>query len=236
MQESKIEMNIHPMFATPVAMCQIGRDLTGEETEFLKNVEMHCVEHEGKPFYTDWGPSDTDLFSRPEMESIAKFCKSALLAYYDSVFPNARPRTSLAITQSWVNRKGLDCVHTPHFHSNSFISAVFSVWGRDPIILIPDRKAGFFDYLELSWEKSDFIATRHAVEIPRGGFLIFPSSLMHSVESIRDPEGRCTISMNTFPVGNLGSTYCLNSLKIDGAGIGSDDGYKQEGGQHEHRG
>jgi len=222
----KIEtgLDVDPMFPMPVGRAHIGREITEEEISFLRGADRHSTKTpEGRVWHNNWGPPDANLVAHPEMKDIFDFCGTAILSYFKFVWPSAMPRASLSFTQTWFNIRKRGGQHEAHDHSNSFISAVFNVWGEDPIIFEPPKTSGLFGSIRFGYETSGFAPDFVPIVIPAGGILIFPSHLVHSVPRIEDPAGRCTISMNTFPVGSMGDGDNLNSLMIGGVGIGENE-------------
>lgn len=55
-------------------------------------------------------------------------------------------------------------------------------------------------------------------EVGTGNLMIFPSSLAHMVETVKE-EDRISLSFNTFPVGYVGEEEALTALHLEEMGV-----------------
>lgn len=109
----------------------------------------------------------------------------------------------LKINLMWANKSEYLQWHHPHIHANSILSGIVYIQG--------DTGSTWFS------RPSDYdIRSRYDVRLPNpeiihkqkpenGTLLIFPSTLMHSVDENTSPQDRITMSFNTFFKGTIGS-------------------------------
>ena len=123
----------------------------------------------------------------------------------------------LDLTQCWSNRtlKG-QSLH-PHTHPNSFISGIYylnscstptqfafeSIWynkWKDIPISLVGQQSKLMTYVD--------------VDSNAGDLVIFPSSILHRVDTHNTDEERYTISFNCFPSGQIGVESDITKLKF----------------------
>ena len=126
----------------------------------------------------------------------------------------------LSITQMWGSIGGYKSWHQTHSHQYSVVSGVFYVtnsnaktWFSEPSI----------------WERLQTNSTHHSMPVSRknstdpiskiaserGKLIIFPSSLIHSVDQHMDLDNpRYTMSFNTFPSGKVGNFSSAAGINI----------------------
>ena len=107
----------------------------------------------------------------------------------------------LEITSSWGNVSGKDQWHWVHTHPNSLVSG---------ILYLTDSNASTWFSVANFWSSSNTIKLRqdhqviHKHPTIKGDLLIFPSTLVHSVDQHKKVEKRYTLSFNAFPCGLIG--------------------------------
>jgi uncharacterized protein (TIGR02466 family) len=124
------------------------------------------------------------------------------------------------ITQSWGNKEEFNQWHHSHIHPNSIVSGIFyltnsnantwfsmkNIWTNYNMNLYEIFKLNVFD-------KSQII---HKQKTISGDLIIFPSSLVHSVDEHQIQNNpRYTMSFNSFPCGKIGNHELLTGLEID---------------------
>lgn len=199
-------MNLHPLFPTPVAFADFPRDFTTEELDFIMNQDQ-------RPNMGNTTSSNNFVLDRPELADIREFCQASIDDYLAQVYASTN-NVGLRITQSWFNYTGNNQFHHRHDHPNSVVSGVFYIQSNkltDKIFFYKKLSnlrlptENFNPYNSESWW---FEA------VPRQ-LILFPSTLEHSVETLKDYVGtRVSMSFNTFFTGDVGSLKELTFLSL----------------------
>ena len=121
----------------------------------------------------------------------------------------------LSITQMWGSIGGYKSWHQTHTHNYSILRGVF---------YLTNSNARTWFSVPSIWERLNHSmpVTRHNTTDPiskipseKGKLIIFPSSLVHSVDEHMDPDNdRYTMSFNTFPSGEVGDFSAAAGLNI----------------------
>lgn len=107
----------------------------------------------------------------------------------------------LEITSSWGNVSDKNQWHWTHSHPNSLVSA---------ILYLTDSNACTWFSVDNFWSSDSVIKLKqdhqviHKQPTVSGDLLIFPSSLVHSVDQHQGNQKRYTLSFNAFPCGEIG--------------------------------
>lgn len=199
-------MMVHNLFPTPVVFFNLGRDVTGKEFNFVKNLERR--ENQGNETSVN-----ADVFSADEMQDIAAFVNEKLKFYFQDIHSPAYD-VDVYVTQSWANYTKKGQFHHKHRHPNSFISGVFYISAnrekdrikffthKDPQIEIPTKK--YNQYNSESWWLS----------VSSGELVLFPSTLWHMVDTVDSDDERISIAFNTFLKGMVGDEIAMTGLKL----------------------
>ena len=103
----------------------------------------------------------------------------------------------IEITSSWGNVADVNQWHWSHSHPNSFISA---------ILYLTDSNAHTWFSMDNFWTGNDTNIVIHKQPTIAGELLIFPSTLVHSVDqhTVKNVK-RYSLSFNAFPCGLIGN-------------------------------
>jgi len=199
-------LDIRPMFAIPLAVTSIGREITKEEFDFI---ECQSIRNNvGNRISTD-----AQILKNDPLKNIREFIMVNVYDYFKQVYDpidNFIPY----ITLSWANYAKKGEFHPPHNHSNSLVSGVFYIRAtendtfgilrdvRDPAILISPA------------EPPPIWSSRSVqFRVTSGDLLLFPSHLYHYVPTIEHDNGvRISIAFNIFVKGIVGNKNLLNEL------------------------
>ena len=199
-------MNVINLFPTPVGYFQYDKEFTKEQMEFLQNAEQ-------KPNEGNTTSTNRAILEEPLFAEFRQFVQQSLDTYFKHT---VRPmnEVGLRITQSWLNYSKKGQWHHKHAHPNSFISGCFYVNAdktKDKIYFYKD------EYKQISIPSDDFTEHNSSswwVPVGTNELIFFPSWLSHSVEPVQTEEPRISISLNTFPVGNVGKDDSLTGLYL----------------------
>lgn len=199
-------MNILPLFSVPLAMVDLGRNLTKKEMKIILDQEQR--ENTGNKT-----SKNNYILELGELANLKNFFQQSINEYFNTVYV-PKEKIQLRITQSWTNYTEPKQFHHRHSHPNSIISGVFYVQ-TDPT---SDK---IFFYKNIGWEQikidtenfNMYNSKSWWIEAITGRLLIFPSSLEHMVEVLPENSStRISLSFNTFVSGILGSNDSLTEL------------------------
>ena len=202
-------MQIHNLFPTPVSTTLLDYTIDPSELDFIKSQDFQKNKQNHQT-------TDSYLLARQELSSLRNEINKHVQHYFKEVYaPN--DDVSLHITQSWCNKTYPGEMHHKHAHTNSIISGVYYVSASsDTDTIWFDR--GTFDSLQIEpVEHNIHNASLWYFPVHTGMLVLFPSSLLHYVDVVKDNqqrESRISLSFNTFVKGSIGSEFHLSELKL----------------------
>ena len=199
-------MNLHPLFPTPVAFFDFPRDFSQDELDFM-------LKQEQRPNMGNTTSSNNFILDRPELAEVRQFLQASVDEYLDQVFATTN-KVGLRITQSWLNYTGNNQFHHKHDHPNSVVSGVFYIQSNKATDKIHFYKK--LGNLRLpSQNYNPYNSESWWFEAVPKQLILFPSTLEHSVETLKDYVGsRVSMSFNTFFQGEVGSLQDLTFLSL----------------------
>lgn len=200
---------ILPLFSSPVYISDAY--ITREFSKILEVCEsLEYISNKGNNFAS----TNTDILNHPDFLEIKKIVEHELNEYVKNIMH--WDAYEIYITQSWLNVNPPGTNHHQHYHYNSIVSGVFYLQtvDNDTITFYKDDKP------LLSIEPSEFnIWNANSFDVPvkSGMMVIFPSRLMHGVETNQSSniyDNRISIAVNTFVRGQFGSKQNLTYLDL----------------------
>lgn len=202
--------NFINLFPTPILSLKLKRDFVEEEIKFFNKLLDDVCENVGNKTSTD-----NHILDNPELQHLKIALTSMANSYLDTV-DNPATDLKLYITQSWINATGKGGWHHQHSHPNSYVSGVLYTNANkatDKITFYNPKTSPFAItpkaynlYNSKSW----------SIPVQTGDLLLFPSTLVHMVETVETNSVRTSISFNTFFKGSLGSDTELTLLNLKG--------------------
>ena len=221
----KNEMNIIPLFATPVMQVQLDFDLE-KLTEFA--FEMQNKDKKGAQLTNrgGWQSNEIQEEKHEEFIRLKKEITQHLQTYQLEVFQGMKFKKNITpnLTNMWVNINEKHHYNEWHTHGFSALSGTFyikhdnSVENGDILFKHPIHH---FPYIMTNhWppslvEKSNEITAEKINFTPKSNMLlIFPSWIEHKVESNLKDDSRISLSFNAYPMSSLAAEALLSpSLK-----------------------
>ena len=197
-------MKIENLFPTPVAMFSLGRELTEEEASFVANQTTH----------DNVGNTTSDnrtVLKAHAMTSIREFVEESLIEYFKTIH-NPKHEVSPYITQSWLNYTAPGQFHHKHAHPNSIISGVFYVNADDAVDRIYFYKEQYERIKLPPNEWNTWNSESWWFPVGTGQLILFPSSLVHMVETKSGDNVRVSLAFNTFLKGYIGQDDTLTGV------------------------
>ncbi len=193
------------LFPTPVFKFTIDRSFTDEELVFISELCKECNN-------SNMASKDRYVLNRAELSSIKNFIVKSLDQYFREVYVPKKD-VYLRITQSWFNYTSPGQSHHQHSHSNSFVSGVLYTKAsrdRDRINFYNTKQ----EQIEIASEEWNIYNMKSCwFDVHEGDLLLFPSSLPHSVDALKEGE-RISLAFNTFPVGLIGNETNSTGLHL----------------------
>lgn len=197
-------MDIRPLFPIPLGIVDLDRNLTKAEMDF-------CKKQDTRSNLGNLTSLDNYILDNKQLQKLKKSFEEKVFDFFRNIYqPN--DKVGIRITQSWINYSSTGQYHHKHAHPNSFISGVFYVDTNenDKIFFFNEK----YSYLKIDpQEYHEYNSESWWMEAKKGRLYLFPSSLVHCVEEIKDPNHtRVSLSFNTFLTGNIGGNSYLTEL------------------------
>lgn len=192
------------LFPTPVAFFDLGFELTEEEKSFLLNLERRS---------NDGNQSSVDsyLFNKVQLARIKSRVEECITEYAQEIW---EAKINPFITQSWLNWTKPGEHHHKHNHGNSLYSGVLYIDVEDDRDRISFYQSGY-QQLKPEYKKwNQWNSNSWWFPIKNGQVILFPSSLVHSVDNVPDGltgKTRVSLAFNTFAK-KIGSNEELTEL------------------------
>ena len=202
-----MKATVQSLFATPVYLSNLKREFSKEEKDLV--IEYKNNSHKN---VANAMSKNTRVL---EIETFKKLKKELLIQvqhYFDEVlcYENVTPY----ITQSWLNYTKKNEHHHSHTHPNSIISGVLYInadKNNDTLTFLN------YEYKQISPEIKKYnifnSKTSH-LSVETGDIVLFPSSLIHMVQTKKEDDTRISLSFNTFIKGILGNEKELTELTL----------------------
>jgi len=203
-----IESQILGLFPTPVYSCKLNRKFTNKELSFIDKTKIDCHKNEGNIV-----SNDNYILNKPSFKNLKKELDLIVQDYFNKIVCPANNITPY-ITQSWLNYTETNQYHHKHTHQNSFVSGVLYINCDEQF-----DKIKFFNdsYKMIKIEIKDWNIWNSEswwLTIKTGDIILFPSSLLHMVETKQGTNTRISLAFNVFIKGTIGTYENLTELKL----------------------
>jgi len=190
-------MIIESLFATPLIITKLDRDITNIEKQFVKDSASSTRSNITNSITTSHNVLDND-----ELKNIRRYIQANIQEYKEKILSPVH-ENSLYITESWINYTNKNQSHHRHSHDNSLISGVFYLnTVKDDAITFYKRKSG----LTLSFDvktSNNFNSMSYRLPVTDNMLILFPSDLEHEVDANIEDKTRISLSFNVFVKGLL---------------------------------
>jgi len=196
----KKEFKIEGLFPNPVYFSNLNRKLNKKELDYINKVEKKdSYRIEGNVTSNNKYVLDQEVFSslKKELNLEVKYFFDNILCASNEIKPY--------ITQSWLNYTNQNEYHHKHSHPNSVISGVFYINAdekNDKIIFFKES------YQQIMFETKSFNTWNSKswwFPTKTGNIILFPSSLIHMVQTKKGDNTRTSLAFNVFVKGRLGN-------------------------------
>lgn len=122
--------------------------------------------------------------------------------------------SEIYITQSWINLTKKNQFHHTHKHPNSILAGVFYLQTVDDDSISFDNTLRV-DQIRPSIDSfNTWNSSLYNLPVHRNMLVIFPSSLMHNVPTVKSDQVRISLAFNTFVKGVLGRDDQLSRVNL----------------------
>jgi uncharacterized protein (TIGR02466 family) len=201
-----MEATINGIFPTPIYISKLNRELTNKELSFIDKTKLDVYKNEGNTT-----SNDNYILNNKAFKNIKEELDLKVQDYFDKIISPANNITPY-ITQSWLNYTEKNQYHHKHAHPNSIVSGVFYInchEEHDKIKFFNDRyqtiKPDIKDWNIWNSESWWF-------QVKTGDIILFPSSLIHMVETKQGTNTRISLAFNVFIKGTVGNNKQLTEL------------------------
>ena len=202
------ELSINGIFPTPVYFCEMERGFTAQEMTFFDKQRLPTKKNVGNT-----SSMDSYILDKPEMAVLKSEMMAAVQRYADNIMC-IKPCAVPYITQSWLNYTEPGQSHPKHAHPNSVISGVM-------YINADEKTDKIFFFRQMSQQIVPAIRETNVFNSESWNFpvktcrvVLFPSNLVHMVETKEGDNTRVSLAFNTFLKGIIGDGEDLAELKL----------------------
>jgi uncharacterized protein (TIGR02466 family) len=201
-----MEFNIESIFSTPIYFSKLNRKLTKKELSFIDKTKLDSYNNEGNTT-----SNDNYILNNKVFKDLKDQLDLTVENYFDKVISPANNITPY-ITQSWLNYTETNQYHHKHAHPNSLVSGVFYINCHEE-----HDKIKFFNdkYNTIKLEVKDWNLYNSETwwfSVKTGDIILFPSSLIHMVETKQGDNTRISLAFNVFIKGKIGNKKQLTEV------------------------
>lgn len=207
-----MQVKVLRVFPKAVMQMPMDRAITQEEIDFVMSFRKKTSENMGNN-----SSEDVDVLALPPLASLRKIIQRSLDMYFLHVYQPKNPKhVRLTLTQSWLNFTDFGEHHHLHTHPNSIVSGclyINAVRGVDSISFQTKDIPQFQIETEIA---NDFSAIEVGVPVETGDIVLFPSSMLHRVNTTTGRHTRVSLAFNSFFRGKIGNVDSdrVNYLEI----------------------
>ena len=201
-----MEAIINGIFPTPIYISKLNRELTNKELSFIDKTKLDVYKNAGNTT-----SNDNYILNQKVFKDLKIDLDLVIQDYFEKVISPTDAITPY-ITQSWLNYTETNQYHHKHAHPNSLVSGVFYINCDDKF-----DKIKFFNdkYQTIKPEVKNWNIWNSEswwFSVKTGDIILFPSSLIHMVETKEGTNTRISLAFNVFIKGTLGNNKSLTEL------------------------
>jgi uncharacterized protein (TIGR02466 family) len=203
-----VQSTINSIFPTPIYTSKLDRKLTNKELSFIDKTKLDIYKNEGNVT-----SNDNNILNNKAFKDLKEELNLRVQDYFNKIISTSNNVTPY-ITQSWLNYTETNQYHHKHVHPNSLISGVFYINCHEE-----HDKIKFFNdnYKTIKLEIKDWNMWNSEswwFSVKTGDIILFPSSLIHMVETKQGDNTRISLAFNVFIKGTVGNNKNLTELSL----------------------
>jgi len=203
-------MPIYSLFPEPIYFSKLERSLTKEELKMVNKYKKKTSKNVGGNTFT----YDNQILEHKTLKHLKKDLYKMIMDYFNKIVCPPNPLIPY-ISQSWFNYTQPGERHHNHAHPNSYISGVLYIAANKEVDRIKFHKTGY-ERIRLEATQFNMYNSRSWwYPVGTADVVLFPSYLVHGVDTAQGPNTRTSLSFNVFIKGNLGSKKEITELIIE---------------------
>jgi uncharacterized protein (TIGR02466 family) len=208
-----IQSKVLGIFPTPVYSNILKNNFSKKEKNFLDK-EIKIVKDVPLPLGKAKIniPKNVYILNSKELKNLKNNILVEIKNYFKEII-NTHNKVEPYINQSWLNFTVKGTRHVSHHHENSYLSGVLYL-ETDEKDQITFAKS---NYLQINIEPKNhnpFNSQSWHLPVIKNQILLFPSSLLHSVETKKSDKDRISLAFNVFLKGKIGEEKLLRGLNL----------------------
>tara|TARA_R110000751_G_scaffold223189_2_gene325374 strand:+ start:113 stop:727 length:615 start_codon:yes stop_codon:yes gene_type:complete len=200
--------NIYGIFPTPIYFSNINRKFNSKELLFIENNKCKINKNEGNAT-----SNDNYILNNKVFKDLKEDLDLKVKDYFEKVISPTEAITPY-ITQSWLNYTETNQYHPKHAHPNSLLSAVLYINADEKFDKINFYRGEYMPFKFNIKKWNNFNSASWWFPVKTGEVVIFPSSLIHSVETKKGDNTRISLAFNVFIKGTIGKKFELTELHL----------------------
>jgi uncharacterized protein (TIGR02466 family) len=202
-----MQYTLQSFFPTTVLTTNIGREFTKEEMDVVDKHRFQIYKNSGNVTSINTHILDSEF---PTIRNEIQNC----IQYFVSTILNPKNNLQFFITQSWINYTEPGQFHHKHAHPNSILSGVFYFNAEEGFDKIHFFKESYKQIVIPPKEWNIHNSDSWWLPVKTGDIILFPSSLVHMVETTVSKTTRTSLAFNVFAKGLFGEDETLTSLRL----------------------
>ena len=202
-----METNILTIFPTPIYTTY----LDCLDKKLLKEIDKYKKD----PLVNQGNISskDIEILNKEPFKNLKDNFMKHIKEYVQNII-NPKDKINFYITGSWLNWTDKNQYHHLHAHPNSIISGVYYInadINKDRLIFEKNK----YNPIEINPKEYNLFNSQvWWIPVETNKLVLFPSSLFHRVETIKDDYTRISLAFNVFIKGKVGRKDRLTYLNI----------------------
>ena len=197
---------VRGIFTTPLYVVNTQRVLTLDESNYVHSLKNDTVLNVGNNYNT----KNSYILNEKILENL----KNVIMLYVKDYFTKVLSTTAQPyITQSWLNYQTQDQSHHMHDHPNSIVSGVYYI-KTDEKDTVSFHKRIYETIMLDKTSLNPYNANDVSTSVRTGDLIMFPSSLLHSVNKKETLNERISLAFNVFVKGKIGIPEAMAELVL----------------------
>jgi uncharacterized protein (TIGR02466 family) len=197
---------VRGIFTTPLYVVNTQRVLTQDESNYVHSLKKDTILNVGANYNT----KNSYVLNEKILENLKNVIMLYVKDYFTKVLStNAQPY----ITQSWLNYQTQNQSHHMHDHPNSIVSGVYYI-KTDETDTVSFHKRIYETILLDKTSLNPYNANDVSTSVRTGDLIMFPSSLLHSVNKKETINERISLAFNVFVKGKIGIPEAMAELVL----------------------
>lgn len=217
MKQIKDKAEVHGIFPEPIYISKLERNFTKQELIKINQLRKRTLPLRSNASFENASQQTSKnhyILENPALTNLKKELNKFIVDYFDKIICTSNDVTPY-ITQSWLNFTESNQFLQRHAHQNSFISGVLYISADkdvDSIKFFKDK----YETIMLEYKDFNlFNATSWWFPVETGKVILFPSHLVHGVETKKGNNQRISLAFNIFLKGHIGSDEKIMQLKLE---------------------